>query len=230
MLKEILERIHQRLDAVGLSASAASAKAGLSKDAIRNIERAVEHGKDAGASTTTLTRLAPILETSASWLIDGSGPEMETRFEVPLMGYVGAGAEVEPDNEQVPTEGLDQITLPIPVPPDMIAFKVRGDSMLPAFKDSAIIVVHREQQKPLESFYGEEAAVLTADGRRFIKTIIRGRDGYVNLMSWNAKSIDDVKLVWIGEIFAILPPAAFRKATKQASMQGNLKVKTGAAG
>jgi phage repressor protein C with HTH and peptisase S24 domain len=210
MLHEILDRIHQRLAVVELSAATASSRAGLSKDAIRNLERAVEQGKDAGASTTTLTKLAPVLGTTASWLIDGSGPEENS--EVPLMGYVGAGAEVEPENEQVPAEGLDQIALPIQVPSDMIAFKVRGDSMLPAFKDGSIIVVRREQQRSLESFYGEEAAVRTSDGRRFIKTIMRGRDGYVNLMSWNARAIEDVRLEWIGEIFAILPPSAMSRA------------------
>jgi phage repressor protein C with HTH and peptisase S24 domain len=143
---------------------------------------------------------------------------------VPLMGYVGAGAEVMPDFEQVPDDGLDQIEIPFPLPKDMIAFMVRGDSMIPVFKDGALIVVYREQKKPLESFYGEEAAVRTSDGRRFIKTIIRGQGG-VNLLSWNANPIEDVQLEWIGEIFAVLPPSAIRKIAKQGGVQGQLKLR-----
>jgi phage repressor protein C with HTH and peptisase S24 domain len=148
--------------------------------------------------------------------------------EISVMGYLGAGAEVEPDYEQVPPEGIEQVTVPFPVPDDMIAFKVKGVSMLPVFKPDAVIVVYREQKKPLESFYGEEAAVRTSDGRRFIKTINRGSvPGAVNLISWNDPSpIENVYLDWIGEIFAVLPPAAIRKIARQGGLQGQLKLKT----
>src|SRR5690606_36573255 len=93
------------------------------------------------------------------------GDEAEVRFDgttrVPLMGYLGAGAEIEPDFEQVPPDGLDDILVPFPVPDDMIAFKVRGTSMLPVYRPDAIIIVYRDQRKPIESFYGLEAAVRT---------------------------------------------------------------------
>ncbi|ASY56462.1 MULTISPECIES: hypothetical protein [Sinorhizobium] len=72
MLNEILERIERRLEVVGLEPAVASVRAGLSKDAIRNIQRAVRSGKKgAGTSTETLTQLAPVLETTAAWLIEG---------------------------------------------------------------------------------------------------------------------------------------------------------------
>lgn len=148
--------------------------------------------------------------------------------EVPVMGYLGAGAEVEPDYEQVPPEGMEQVTIPFALPDDMIAFRVRGVSMMPVFRPDAVIIVHRDQKKPLESFYGEEAAVRTADGRRFIKTITRGTiPGTVNLMSWNDPSpIENQRLVWIGEIFAVLPPAAVKKIERQGGVQGLLRLKT----
>lgn len=75
MLKDILARIHSRLEAVGLAAATACSMAGLSKDAIRNMERSVDNGKDAGASTQTLIALAPVLKTTVGWLIDGAGVE-----------------------------------------------------------------------------------------------------------------------------------------------------------
>lgn len=221
MLKEILERIEKRLEVVGMSAATASARAGLSKDAIRNIQRAVAEGKEAGASTQTLIKLAPILGTSASWLIEGAGAEESV--EVPLMGYVGAGAEIEPDFEQTPPDGLDQISFPFPVPDDMIAFEVRGDSMLPVYKSGHVIVCFKEQKRPLEAFYGEEVAVRTTDGRRFIKTVMRGSDGLVNLLSWNAAPIENVALEWIGEIFAVMPKSSIKKVQKQGGLQGRLR-------
>jgi hypothetical protein len=76
MLNEILDRINSRLEVLKLAPSAASHMAGLSKDAIRNIERAVEQGKlEGGTSTVTLLKLAPVLRTTASWLLEGTGVE-----------------------------------------------------------------------------------------------------------------------------------------------------------
>ncbi len=73
MLKDVLQRIEERLDAVGLTAAAASRKAGLSVDAIRNIRRKVEAG-DEGASVnaSTLQALAPVLQTTVAYLAGGS--------------------------------------------------------------------------------------------------------------------------------------------------------------
>lgn len=142
---------------------------------------------------------------------------------VPVMGYVGAGAEILPEFEQTPPDGLDQITLPFPLPDDMIAFEVRGDSMMPVYKDGHIIVCYREQKRPLEAFFGEEVAVRTSDGRRFIKTLMRASPG-VNLMSWNAAPIENVGIEWIGEIFAVLPRSSMKKIQKVGGIQGRLKV------
>ncbi|MBO9099979.1 MULTISPECIES: XRE family transcriptional regulator [unclassified Rhizobium] len=161
---------------------------------------------------------AKAFDVRASEVIDDPRPET-----VPLMGYIGAGAEIEPDFEQTPPEGLEQIDVPFPLPDDMIAFEVRGDSMLPVFKNRSIIIVYREQKRPIDAFYGEEAAVRTSDGRRFIKTIMRSSQG-VNLMSWNAPAIENVELDWVGEIFAVLPRASLKKVEGLGGIQGRLKV------
>ncbi len=171
--------------------------------------------------------LPPGFEGMVQWLDDVPAHRPDSA-EVPVMGYLGAGAEVEPDFEQVPPEGLDQVHIPFPVPDEMVAFTVLGLSMMPVFKPGTVIVVYREQKKPIEAFYGMEAAVRTADGRRFIKTITRGsRPGTVNLTSWNDPApIEDQRLEWIGEIFAVLPPAALRKIERQGGIQGQLGLKT----
>ncbi|OLY47456.1 XRE family transcriptional regulator [Bartonella apis] len=139
--------------------------------------------------------------------------QISSKSYVPLMGYVGAGAKIKPDFGEMPPDGLGFIEIPFPMPADMVAFRVRGDSMLPVYREGHIIIVCRNQTKPLEAFYGEEAVVQTSDGRRFIKTIMRGVNG-VNLISWNATPIEDVKLKWIGEIFAVLPRQALRHVDK----------------
>src|SRR6202161_2996047 len=125
---------------------------------------------------------------------------------VPIMGRVGAGATIEPEHEQVPPEGLGEIELPFPIAEETIAFEVSGDSMLPKYENGDVIVVYREQRHPVSSFYGEEAAVRLKTGERYLKTVERGKSpSVVNLISFNAKPINGVKLDWIGEICLTLP-------------------------
>src|ERR1700760_2506184 len=125
---------------------------------------------------------------------------------VPIMGRVGAGATIEPENEQVPPEGLGDVELPFPISGETIAFEVSGDSMLPKYENGDVIVVYRDQRHPLASFYGEEAVVRLKTGQRYLKTVERGKaPNSVNLTSFNAKPINGVKLEWIGEICVTLP-------------------------
>lgn len=76
MSSEVVARINQRLRAVKLTESAACLKAGLSDSAVRNVRKALKSGKDAKFSARTLEALAPVLETTASWLLEGSGDEL----------------------------------------------------------------------------------------------------------------------------------------------------------
>lgn len=146
MLSEILSRIESRLKAVNLSAATASGMAGLSKDAIRNIQRAVESGKDdAGTSTTTIVKLAPILQTSASWLLEGEGDESVARDQTVRRVTVSAHIQAGVWTESWEWPESDQYQVFIPNDPVFIGFKLhaaeaRGPSMNKRYPEGTVLV------------------------------------------------------------------------------------------
>ena len=214
MSDELVENLRQRMTEGGFSMKSLSLAAGLNETYIRDVL--------AGKSRPNVAKLAQVAKALGTTVSDLMGEADHSQVRsVPLMGYVGAGAEVEPDFEQIPPEGLDNVHVPFPLPEEMIAFQVKGDSMMPQFRDGTVIIVYRDQRRALESFYGEEAIVRTQDGRRFIKTILRGSKG-VTLSSWNAMPIENVQLAWVGEIFTVFPPSAIRRVNRQGGIQGRL--------
>ena len=201
-LEDVLSRIESRLKAVGLSAHAASLAA-RRPDAIRNLKRAVKNNDRRGITTETLVALAPVLKTTAAWLLEGVGSPTPGNV-VRVVGRIGAGAEILPEFEQIPPEGLYEIEVPFPVPADAIAFQVEGDSMWPRYDPGDVIICWR-QGNNVDEVIGWEAAVRTLDGRRYLKRIQRGSEsGTFDLESHNAAPIRGVRIEWAAEIKSVV--------------------------
>lgn len=211
-MRTIPEKIRAIREALNLTQIQLAERLGVSQS---TVNRWLTGAKPEGERRDAINALYADIAVDGNAKEDGS--------TVSVMGYVGAGAEIEPEFEQLPHDGLEQVWVPFPLPADMIAFEVRGDSMLPVYKNGHIVICYREQKRPIEAFYGDEAAVRTSDGRRFIKTIMRGARG-VNLMSFNAALIEEVELDWIGEIFATLPRNSIKKVVGNGGLQGRLKL------
>lgn len=141
---------------------------------------------------------------------------------VALVGNIGAGAVIEPDYEQIPPEGLETIRLPFLVADEVVAFRVKDESMLPRYDDGDVIVVLANSRKTIEDFYNREAAVRTSDGKRYLKKVMPGKSrNTVDLHSYNgAKPIENVKLEWIGEIYMTLPAEQFRRLAAAVPAKG----------
>ena len=199
------ERLRQKFKETGWSKAEFGRRADVS---YHNVLKYLAGGVDQPRGQT-IAKLASALGMSALELGYGVG-DVDTTSDIPVMGYIGAGAEIEPDYEHIPHEGIYQVKLPLSVPKGMAAFVVKGDSILPRYDDGDVILVRREQRPSLESFYGEEAAVRTADGRRFLKQLSRAVGG-VNLVSWNARTIENVSVVWVGEIYVTIRASQLRR-------------------
>jgi phage repressor protein C with HTH and peptisase S24 domain len=197
-LEDVLTRIESRLEALGLSAHAASLAA-KKPDAIRNLKRAVKSGDRRGVTTETLTALAPVLKTTAAWLLEGVG-DAQPGNRVRVVGRIGAGAEIQPEFEQIPPDGLYEIEVPFPIAADAIAFQVEGDSMWPRYDPGDIVICWKVAQTRGEAD-GWEAAVRLTDGRRYLKTIRRVAKDRFDLVSHNAAPILNIQIEWACKVF-----------------------------
>lgn len=208
-LEDVLARIEDRLRAVGLSAHAASLAA-KKPDAIRNLKRAVKNHDRRGITTETLLALAPVLKTTGAWLLEGTG-EAELGNGVLVAGHVGPGAEIQPEFEGVPANGLYAIELPFLMPDDAVAFQVEGDSMWPRYDPGDVIICWRRGSDVRESI-GREAAVRITDGRCYLRRIQRGAlDGTFDLESHNAAPIRGIKIAWASDVKGIVRSGQWRR-------------------
>lgn len=182
MLDDIYRRVQERLEAVGLKPSAASKLAGLTEDAIRNMERAVKapSGRK-GVSTDTLERLAPVLKTTPGWLFSGGmAPAV-------MVGRVGAGANIasiaDHEREIFDLPASDHETQ---------AFLVKGSSCEPILEDGDVIIVHDRPAAP-KDFLNRLCVVDTVDGLGYVKIVrtgmtVPGRDKLYKLESPNPET------------------------------------------
>ncbi|CAN7429108.1 helix-turn-helix domain-containing protein [Rhizobium rhizogenes] len=165
-------------------------------------------------SVKNLNLFAHALKVSPKALLHED--EKEKSNVVAVMGKIGAGAEITPDDEQVPPEGLYEIETPFPIPEDAIAFEVAGESMWPRYDPGDIIICWR-QGIDANEVLGWEAAVKTASGQRFLKRVLRGSgNGTFDLESHNAQPIRGVELVWVAAIQSVIRSGQWRKLTPAA--------------
>ncbi|WP_069445751.1 S24 family peptidase [Methyloceanibacter stevinii] len=143
------------------------------------------------------------------------GDDRPGRHIIPIMGFVGAGGDIEPDYEQVPPEGLDQIELhqPCGLARDPIGFRIRGESMMPRYNDGEIVIVERDQPYATDSMIGLEAVVRTAKGNRYLKRIkVGSRRNTFDLVSLGAvATMESVRIAWASPVLMIIPNVGLRR-------------------
>jgi len=207
-LKGILRRVERRLKALDITAQAASEAAGLSKDAIRNLRRAADGDPNRkGVSSRTAQGLAKALRTDLNWLVEGTGTEEieETGGErtVPLVGYVGAGAEAH--FYAVAQGNLDEVPAPDNSSPATKAVEIRGDSLGSLF--DRWLVFYDDVRSPFTlDLVGKLCVVGLKDDRVLIKKIRQGSKKHLfRLLSEREPPIEDVEIEWAAKVKTMVP-------------------------
>jgi len=159
---------------------------GSTRDAIRKLHRAVASGAELDS-----------MDVASLALAHDGGARM-----LPVLGYVGAGAEVHMVDDNVKGQGIDEVEAPPGASSRAIAVRVRGDSMLPAYHDGDHIVYDEQRSgDDLARYIGRECVVRLQDGRTFIKTVGRGATpGTWTLWSYNAAPMQDVIVEWAARV------------------------------
>ncbi|RKQ68974.1 phage repressor protein C with HTH and peptisase S24 domain [Litorimonas taeanensis] len=121
--------------------------------------------------------------------------------QIPIMGYVGAGAEIHPINDYAKGDYEDSIIAPFNVPENAAALLIKGDSMYPEMDDGDILVYSPHAPFELENCLGRRCVIHTADGQILVKRLKRGsRKGLFNLHSANAPLMENIEITWAGRV------------------------------
>jgi transcriptional regulator with XRE-family HTH domain len=205
----MLNRIKELRDERGMSLARLEEITGISAQQINRLEKGTRR-----LNEDNVAKLAAALGCRAQDIF-GDLPAAG----IPVVGFVGAGAEIYAIDDHEHGAGLDEVDAPPGAAGrDIVAVRIRGDSMFPVFQDGwtvyygeRITMVHSPAEgqlqnaaDPLSDYFSKPCAVRLVDGRTMLKTLKRGTvPGRYNLVSYDGRDIEDVELDWAARILFI---------------------------
>jgi hypothetical protein len=129
--------------------------------------------------------------------------ELDGERTVPLVGYVGAGAETHYYDRQ--QDELDSVRAPDDMSPETVAVEIRGESLGALF--DRWLVYYDEVHRPVTpELIGKLCVVGLADGRVLIKKIQRSKArGLFHLISNTEAPLTDVAIEWAARVKSMQP-------------------------
>lgn len=195
-----MEEPHERLARARKRAGYAT-----SSDAARamgvSVPTYVHHENGTNGLSRAGRRYADFFRVSYQWLMTGLGSMESGQTQIPVVGYVGAGAVIDPIGNLADAEFPDYIDLP--TGENFGALIVRGNSQYPRFLDGEVIIYNLQPAR-IDNILNRFAVVQTLDGRMLIKIVRRaGTAGRYLLESLNAP-VEETELLAAWEYIATL--------------------------
>lgn len=152
-------------------------------------------------------RYAKAFRKPEEWLLLGKGRNAASAPEptksVPLVGYVGAGAEAYFFGDQ---GKVDEVTAPDGATGETVAVEIRGESLGALF--DRWLAFYEDVHRPVTADQlGKLCVVGLKDGRILVKKIqrSRGRNGLFHLLSNTEAPILDVEIEWAAKVINMVP-------------------------
>src|SRR6266478_4075954 len=184
-----------------LSPSGLAKRSGLDPTTFNRSKRITPDGRARWPSTESIAKAlaatATNVETFVSLIADNRGAAQA----VPLIGFAEAGAGGYFDDGGFPVgKGWDEIAFPAVNDENAYALEISGDSMVPAYRDGAIIIV-----SPSASIRrGDRVVVRTRDGEVMVKELKRRTSKSIELRSINPEHAERTlpvrDVLWIARI------------------------------
>jgi phage repressor protein C with HTH and peptisase S24 domain len=198
------ESMHDRLRRARTEAGFSSARAAALRFGWKPSTYAAHENGQNRFDETVAREYARRFKVSPGWLLglETPPPPAPARL-VPVVGYVGAGAEVHLVDDHAKGAGLDEVPAPPSVSRDCVAVKIRGDSMEPRFFEGEILFYDKVYSTPeqLRALIRRECVITLEDGRVFVKRLLAGsRTSTWTLWSYNAEPITDARIKWAAPV------------------------------
>lgn len=148
-------------------------------------------------------RYAAFFGVSIDWLLTGKGSSGRAT-KIPIICYIGAGAEVHPIDDHAQGQGIELVEPPQGIS-NCVAAIIRGDSMHP-LRDGWLVFWSKKVDGVPDECLGALCVVQVKDGPTLVKEVRKGtKKGCFRLESWNAPPREDVRLEWASRITDIRP-------------------------
>jgi transcriptional regulator with XRE-family HTH domain len=196
---DISDRLRQaRLDAGYASAAEAARRLGMAYPTYAAHENGTRQPKK-----EEIERYARHFRKSFMWLLTGKS---DSRLNsVPVLVYVGAGAEVHAIADYENGGAVEYVDSPPWGDTNCVAARIKGDSMYP-LQDGWLIFWTRNQEGVPDGCLHKLCVVQVKNGPTLVKILRPGsRHGVFNLESWNAPLKIDAVIEWAAVVSDIRP-------------------------
>lgn len=194
----LASRLTLAREAKSLSQSDLARLVGIKPQAIQAIEAGrVEKPRN-------IVAIAKILDVDAGFLLTGEEATASSDLnEVPLVGYVGAGATAHFYANA--DEGLGTAPAPDGATASTVAVEIRGESLGALFEHW--LVYYDEVRSPVtHDMIGRLCVVGLSDERVLVKKIQRSKTpGLYHLLSNTEAPIFDAEVVWAARVKSMMP-------------------------